>query len=1142
MKNILLLLYLLFPLHIYAGGVVNGQPVNASITNAAFLFKNADDTDTHVLSLHNGNSSFITDPQKALNTLFTASGSTENVPGTAYNAPAGTVTNGDTYEFAIGELAAKVVPASTLTAGIVTTSSQSFSGDKTFANNVNVSGTLTLANPLTVMNGGTGTTIFGINSVVLGEGSGSFNSVTGSQYQSLIANGSGDPSFQALALNQSAAVTGTLAVGNGGTGIGSGTSGGIPYFNTTSSMASSALLGSGSLVLGGGAGNAPFVLGAGSTDNILKQGSSSLQWGSINLGSSNAVGTSTLTVANGGTGQTSLNAHAVLLGNGTGTINFAIPSSTSGFVLTSNGTGSDPTWQSPSGTGTVTDVGLTMPSGFIVSGSPITTAGTFVVTGTLAVGSGGTGQSTLTNHGVLVGAGSSAITQLSAASAGTVLTGQGASSDPSFSATPTLGVNGTTPGTLSIANGNGGGASVTLANPGTTSAYTINLPTSIGSNGQILTSSGASGTLTWTSPVSGAKNYLSVYNGNTGNGNFEFGNTTGWSLGTVGTLTNNLPTGTPTFGSGASGNLSISAVTSGAIAGTYSLSYASSSATTQGNMVASSAFTIDTEDQAKVLTVKFYYSPTVNPSNGNFSATSSNSFAWAAWDVTNSAWLSSAGNFCINQSSGVGYCTGTFQTASTTASIRFVVYNANASSGAITMLFDDIFIGPQTAPIGPAVGDWISFTPTGSWNTNTTYTGYYRRVGDSADISIRASLSGAPNNTSLTINMPTGLTIDTTKMAGGSAQPIAGVGYVVAASNTYVGVLLGNNATSVLVRYAQTLTGANPVGVVTNNLNATTPATFASGDAVTFNFKVPIVGWSSNSVQSSDTDTRVVAARAQNATATITSSLSDVTWTTVTDDTAGSFSATSNTIPYIIPVTGYYDFSSQLQITATPTANNTTDIAILKNGSVIAEYQYNYGSSSQTGGVSIPLSAQSVKCNAGDTIKVQVSSTAATPAVVSNTSFNFFQIKRVSGPAVITATESVNGRYHASTSSLTSSFTTTTFSIKDFDSHSAYASGTLIIPVSGKYQLNAGLQVSATTTAAGNSNAIAIFINGSQYDQSNVLDQAVINGDGMEIQISDIIQVNTGDSVTVRSLSTATGPAITSSNVDNFFSWARVGN
>lgn len=124
------------------------------------------------------------------------------------------------------------------------------------------------------------------------------------------------------------------------------------------------------------------------------------------------------------------------------------------------------------------------------------------ITGTITVANGGTGRTTLTNHGVLVGAGSSAITQLSAAGAGTLLSGV-ASSDPAFTATPTLGVNGTTTGQLNLASSTGGGASVTVQNRTTTSAWNFNLPTSAGTTGQLLTSGGGgTGNMTWTS-VSG---------------------------------------------------------------------------------------------------------------------------------------------------------------------------------------------------------------------------------------------------------------------------------------------------------------------------------------------------------------------------------------------------------------------------------------------------------------------------------------------------------------------------------------------------------------------------------------------------------------------------------------------------------------
>lgn len=59
----------------------------------------------------------------------------------------------------------------------------------------------------------------------------------------------------------------------------------------------------------------------------------------------------------------------------------ALTPSTSGYVLSTQGAGADPTWI-PNTAGSVTSVGLSLPAIFTVSGSPVTTTGT--LTGTLA--------------------------------------------------------------------------------------------------------------------------------------------------------------------------------------------------------------------------------------------------------------------------------------------------------------------------------------------------------------------------------------------------------------------------------------------------------------------------------------------------------------------------------------------------------------------------------------------------------------------------------------------------------------------------------------------------------------------------------------------------------------------------------------
>ncbi len=81
-------------------------------------------------------------------------------------------------------------------------------------------GNITLAGTLGVPSGGTGATTLTSNGVVYGNGTGAVGvTAAGTQYQVLQAGSSGTPAFGAVALNQSAAVSGQLGSANGGTGV-----------------------------------------------------------------------------------------------------------------------------------------------------------------------------------------------------------------------------------------------------------------------------------------------------------------------------------------------------------------------------------------------------------------------------------------------------------------------------------------------------------------------------------------------------------------------------------------------------------------------------------------------------------------------------------------------------------------------------------------------------------------------------------------------------------------------------------------------------------------------------------------------------------------------------------------------------------
>lgn len=124
--------------------------------------------------------------------------------------------------------------------------------------------------------------------------------------------------------------SGTLTVARGGTGMTSGTSGGIPYFTGTSSMASSGALGASQIVLGGGAGVTPSTpVALGTTVTVLHGNAAGAPtFGAVVL-TTDVSGI--LPTANGGTA----NAFFTVSGPAASAKTFTFPNASS-TVLTSN--------------------------------------------------------------------------------------------------------------------------------------------------------------------------------------------------------------------------------------------------------------------------------------------------------------------------------------------------------------------------------------------------------------------------------------------------------------------------------------------------------------------------------------------------------------------------------------------------------------------------------------------------------------------------------------------------------------------------------------------------------------------------------------------------------------------------------------
>lgn len=283
-----------------------------------------------------------------------------------------------------------------------------------------------------------------------------------------------------VATGTSLAASGVLSTGANG-----GTNGQLKLFGSTSgdvTIKPAAVAGTATIF------QVPATNG---TNNyvLTTNGSGVTSWGQVSL---TAAVTGTLPVGNGGTGQTTLTQHGVLLGNATGAI-AATTAGTANQVLVSSGASADPTWSTSTfpttaAAGTVlaaatantvaasatptlgvagTTAGtlalsgltsgvvtvqtaaiagtwsLTLPSSGGTANYALTTNGSGVsswsqisltagVTGTLPVANGGTGQTTLTQYGVLLGNATGAISATSAGTANQVLVSSGASANPTW--------------------------------------------------------------------------------------------------------------------------------------------------------------------------------------------------------------------------------------------------------------------------------------------------------------------------------------------------------------------------------------------------------------------------------------------------------------------------------------------------------------------------------------------------------------------------------------------------------------------------------------------------------------------------------------------------------------------------------------
>lgn len=560
----------------------------------------------------------------------------------------------------------------------------------------------------------------------------------------------------------------------------------------------------------------------------------------------------------------------------------------------------------------------------------------------------------------------------------------------------------------------------------------------VGTSGQFLKVSG--GAPAWGAGATGI-NYLS------GNPDGEV-NTTGWT-------TYDDAAAAPVDGTGGVVTTTWGQVAAATMRGSGYFLLSKDAANRQGEGVCY-AFTLDNADKAHPLTINYDYEIV----SGTYADGDLTDYII---DVTNSTVIQPSPYTIPSATAGQSQKRQPvqFQASATGSSYKYCIHVASTSASAYTVGFDNFNVSPTYSSYGAVATDWASFTPTGSWVSNTTYTGWWRRVGDTLSVKYKLALAGAPTAATLTVNLPTGLTIDTAKLpATPTNHPFPGGVNGQGAAHSFIGGVVYSSTTALQLLDTEDGSNAGVMGI--SAVTATHPYTFANGDFIYAEATgIPITGWSSNVQVSSDADTRVNSLKLTGSSTSITSSGVAIVPTTVSKDTHGSFSGST----YTCGTPGdYMVFATMQGPNASYTAGDTVSVQLVQAGGSPQLIGVTKAQRTTTDAYTASGAIMAENCKAGDTLVIKGFST-----VTGNIQNYYASIVRVSGLAQVAATEKVRVKYiNTAGTSITSSSATVPFATKVVDTHLAFnnaTANTFVAPRPDFYKVCAKVTLQAVSNS-----------------------------------------------------------------------------
>lgn len=479
-------------------------------------------------------------------------------------------------------------------------------------------------------------------------------------------------------------------------------------------------------------------------------------------------------------------------------------------------------------------------------------------------------------------------------------------------------------------------------------------------------------------------------------------------------------------------------------------------------------FTIDNVSKGKVLSIGMNY----QIASGTYV---DGDMVFYVWDVTNSRLIATV-PASLQNSGIIEKFNIEFQSSIDSVSYRLFCHIPVATSSANTIRFDNFTCNQNAKAYGSAVTDWVAYTPTFTgFGTVSAISVYSKRTGDT--LQIRGNFTtGTVSASTASMSLGYGgvnLNVTTTS-ALPAANTVLGKGNIASNSATNFSGFTCIGVPSFQYMYFGTETSTS------NGYTATSGTSFPSTTAMSFFFEVPILGWSSSQVMSSDADTRVVAASiGGNATGTISTSVGSstaLTFPTINFDTHSGWSGSN----YTIPVAGNYSISGLIQVAGTYTVGQSSALWVLQNGSQTVASSVPAGGSLSLNNIQLNMI---LKANAGDILTFKVTSAATSPSISGGTLQNNIYISRLAGPAQIAASESVVANYSDSSGQVypaTTTYNAVTFNTKEKDSHNAFngVTGVFTAPMSGQYSVTMSVSAYNSLAAGGAYQDLRLETNG----------------------------------------------------------------